>query len=101
RVQVIFQFLSIVPASRRKLGPVCRPSVSKLKNSSLRSVSSWASFRTDRTRPNFLAKVEIEGTTINDAVTVAVWTGFREYLPASLTRQPNVMHRASIASVDL
>src|SRR5262249_32328502 len=41
-------------------GPACRPSVSKLKNSSLRSVSSWASFRTDRTRPNFLARTTIK-----------------------------------------
>jgi hypothetical protein len=43
--------------------------------------------------------------TLNDAITVAVWTGFHVCLPvdtsASLTRQPNVMHRASIASVDL
>ena len=42
-------------------------------------------------------------TLSNDAITVAVWTGFGFHvcLPvdifASLTRQPNVMHRGSIA----
>jgi len=47
----------------------------------------------------------IVSTLFNDAITVAVWTGFHVCLPVdtseSLTRQPNVMHRASIASVDL
>ena len=41
-------------------------------------------------------------TLFNNAITVAVWTGFHVCLPvdtfASLTRQHNVMHRASIAS---
>jgi hypothetical protein len=40
-------------------------------------------------------------TLFNDAFTVAVWTGFHVGLPvgifSSLTRQPNVMHRGSIA----
>jgi hypothetical protein len=41
-------------------------------------------------------------TLFNDAVTVAVWTGFHVCLPvdifASLTRQSTVMHRGGIAS---
>jgi hypothetical protein len=41
-------------------------------------------------------------TFFNDAITVAVWTGFHVCLPvdtsASLTRQANVMHSAGIAS---
>jgi hypothetical protein len=43
-------------------------------------------------------------TLSNDAITVAIWTGLGLHvcLPvdvlASLTRQPNVMHRGSIAS---
>jgi hypothetical protein len=42
-------------------------------------------------------------TLFNYAITVAVWTGFGFHLCipvgifASLTRQPNVMHRGSIA----
>ena len=39
-------------------------------------------------------------TLFNDAITVAVWTGFHVRLPvdtsASLIRQPNVMHRAAL-----
>jgi hypothetical protein len=44
-------------------------------------------------------------TLFNDAITVAVWTGFHMCLPvdifASLIRQANVMHRGSIASLAL